>query len=79
MNEDMPANGPVRLAPTNQGAGVGRNANQLQGLGLEPINADTPRTMQQAIAAHGQAVLMRQEVAPDSSNDDEVVKVSRKR
>jgi hypothetical protein len=54
-------------------------ARKLQGLGLGPIDADTPRTTQQAIAACGQAVLMRQAEAPDNSGNDEATEAPCKR
>ena len=63
----------------NKAVGVDKNASQFQDLGLEPIDAGTPKTTQQAMAACEQAVLMRQAEAPDSSDDDEVVEVPCKR
>ena len=78
-NDDTPADAPIDQAMINKAVGVDKNASQFQGLGLEPIDADTLRTTQQAIAAHGQAVLMRQAEALDSSDDDEVREVPCKR
>ena len=79
MNDDTLADAPIDQAMINKAAGVDKNASQFQGLGLEPIDADTPKTTQQAMAAREQAVLMRQAEAPDSSDDDEVVEVPCKR
>ena len=79
MNDDTPADAPIDQAMINKAAGVDKNASQFQGLGLEPIDAGTPKTTQQAMAAHEQAVLMRQAEAPDSSDNDEVVEVPCKR
>ena len=79
INDDTPADAPINQAMINKAAGVDKNASQFQDLGLEPIDAGTPKTTQQAMAACEQAVLMRQAEAPDSSDDDEVVEVPCKR
>ena len=79
MNNDTPADAPIDQAMINKAAGVDKNASQFQCLGLEPIDAGTLKTTQQAMAAHEQVILMRQAEAPDSSNDDKVVEASNKR
>ena len=44
-NDDTPADAPIDQAMINNAAGVGKNVSQFfQGLGLEPIDADTLRT-----------------------------------
>ena len=78
-NDDTPADAPINQAMINKAAGVDKNASQFQDLGLEPIDAGTPKTTQQAMAAREQAVLMRQAEAPDGSDDDEVAEVPSKR
>jgi hypothetical protein len=78
-NNDIRADAPIDRAMINKAAGVDRNVSQFQGLGLEPIDANTLRTTQQAIAAHGQAVLMRQAEALDSSDSDKITERPRKR
>jgi hypothetical protein len=43
-NDDTLADALIDQAMINNAVGVDKNASQFQGLGLEPIDADTPRT-----------------------------------